>query len=153
MLLALAGHGATLEVRDPDGKGTPKGYPYFCPSDASLLGTNYSTGHSAKLINPNDLFDDLGKCDAGTKLVLMDACRNELSVRGNTRHIDLRKVTIPDGVSALFSAGRGQFAYETKKLGSGHGVFFHFVLKGLRGKAKNSDNEITWADLGRYVQK
>ena len=32
-----------------------------------------------------------------------------------------------------------------------HGIFFHFVLEGLKGKAKNEDNKVTWARLADYV--
>ena len=40
-----------------------------------------------------------------------------------------------------------QRAWETKELGGGHGVFFHFVLEGLRGKPKNNRGEVTWLRL------
>src|SRR5262249_49880794 len=32
-------------------------------------------------------------------------------------------------------------------------VFFHFVLQGLRGKAKNDDGEVTWSRLSEYVRE
>jgi formylglycine-generating enzyme required for sulfatase activity len=34
-----------------------------------------------------------------------------------------------------------------------HGVFFHFVLQGLGGKAKNEDGEVTWNRLADYVTR
>jgi formylglycine-generating enzyme required for sulfatase activity len=34
-----------------------------------------------------------------------------------------------------------------------HGVFFHYVLEGLRGKAKDEDGEVTWNRLSEYVSK
>src|SRR6202043_2449234 len=37
------------------------------------------------------------------------------------------------------------------KLGKRHGVFFHHVLEGLRGKAKNARGDVTWARLTEYV--
>jgi hypothetical protein len=79
----------------------------------------------------------------------MDACRNEV----RARNVDVDKVTVPRGVAALFSCGPGQKAFETDKLGKGHGVFFHFVLQGLKGEAKNGDGEVAWDDLGRYVRR
>ena len=58
------------------------------------------------------------------------------------------------GVAVLFSCNSGERAYETEKLGSGHGLFFHFVLEGLRGEAKNKeDGAVTWEDLGAYVKR
>ncbi len=89
--------------------------------------------------------------------MLIDACRNELKATSSTRDLSADRVTVPRGVNALFSCGPGQKAHETlfdmdgEKVG--HGVFFYFVLDGLRGKAKNTDGDVTWADLLRYVQR
>jgi hypothetical protein len=152
VLLALSGHGIQVEVKDPEGEKEPKSYTYFCPTDASLSSIRYSTGYSKHLIPLNDTFEAIGRCDAGTKLVLMDACRNELEVKGETRSVDPDRVTIPRGVGALFSCKAGQRAFETRQLGAkGHGVFFYHVLEGLRGKAKNDRGEVTWSRLTDYV--
>jgi formylglycine-generating enzyme required for sulfatase activity len=99
----------------------------------------------------DDLFGLLGKCGAGSKLVLMDACRNEMEVKGSKRSLDLNSVRIPKGVAALFSCSSGQRSFEADSLK--HGVFFHFVLKGLGGQASNEDNEVTWARLTAYVTR
>jgi formylglycine-generating enzyme required for sulfatase activity len=57
-------------------------------------------------------------------------------------------------VAALFSCSAGQQSFETTRAGGGHGVFFHFVLEGLRGKArKGGTGEVTWARLAEYVQE
>jgi hypothetical protein len=101
----------------------------------------------------DDLFDQMGKCDAGHKLALIDACRNEDRVKAGERRIDAKRVTIPDGVAALFSCGRGQTAWETSKLGDGHGVFFHYVIQGLKGDAKNGEGTVTWDSLSDYVKR
>ena len=151
VLIALSGHGVTLEVEDPDGKGEAKSYVYFCPSDADLVGVSYRTGTSKTLLNLNGLFGSLGRSGAGTKLVLVDACRNELKAESATRSIDPKQVTIPNGVGALFSCKAGQTAHEVKKLE--HGVFFYHVLEGLKGRAKTEDGEVTWDSLGAYVRR
>ena len=52
-----------------------------------------------------------------------------------------------------WTACSSQKTYETHKAGGGHGVFFHFLLEGLRGKARNEDGEITWGRLTEYVTK
>src|SRR5262249_24638173 len=112
---------------------------------------------SKRLVSLNDLLARLGKCGAGAKLVLIDACRNELKAASSTRDISADRVTVPRGVNALFSCGPGQKAHETlfdvggRRAGHG-GCFFH-VLEGMRGKAKNGDGDVTWADLLRYVQR
>src|SRR5947209_3062908 len=93
LLVALAGHGVQLEVKDPKAKQKPKGYAYFCPQDADLPGADYATGRHEHLVLLSDLLGDLGDCGAGTKLVLMDACRNERS----SRSLRLNKELVPDG--------------------------------------------------------
>src|SRR5207244_3057451 len=49
----------------------------------------------------------------------------------------------------LFSCKPGERAYEHENYR--HGVFFHFVLKGLRGEAANRRGEVTWLQLADYV--
>jgi peptidyl-prolyl cis-trans isomerase B (cyclophilin B) len=140
-----------LEVPDPDEKQKPKSYSYFCPKDSDLRGVSYSTGKSKTLINFKEVLDALDECGAGVKLVLMDACRNELKVESSTRSLDVSKFTLPEGVAAMFSCKADQKAFEAKKFE--HGVFFHFVLEGLRGKAKNDRSEVTWDRLVEYVKE
>jgi hypothetical protein len=149
VLIALAGHGAEVEVDDPNGKLQSKKYPVFCPYDADLNSVKYETGQSAYLISLNDLFARLGRCGAGNKLVLLDACRQELKLESGTRSIDAEKVTIPKGVAALFSCSPTEFAFETSTLK--HGVFFHYVIKALNGDAKNDRGEVTFATMAEYV--
>jgi hypothetical protein len=56
-------------------------------------------------------------------------------------------------MAALFSCAAGQLSHETVKLGGGHGIFFHYVLEGLRGKARTHDDDVTWDDLTVYVKR
>jgi hypothetical protein len=140
VLVALAGHGIQLKSKDCKTEEA-----FFCPSDAQLNDRD-------TLISLKKLFDDLDDCGAGVKLLLVDACRNDPK---ETRSLDTDSVPRPSrGIAALFSCSSGQRAFETAKLGSkGHGVFFHFVLKGLQGAAQNEDGEVTWDRLGEYVKK
>jgi uncharacterized caspase-like protein len=155
VLIGLAGHGIQREVPNPREKGPrrSKTFAFFCPADADLKDeVLFGSGLTRKrtLINLNELFSEMAGCGAGSKLVLVDACRNEV----RARNVDVDKVTVPRGVGALFSCGPGQRAFETDKLGKkGHGVFFHFVLEGLRGKAKNNEGEVTWDGLSSYVRR
>jgi formylglycine-generating enzyme required for sulfatase activity len=151
VLLALAGHGVQLEVKDPDGKADSRTWTFFCPKDADLTDVSYRNGHSDTLLNLDDLFQTLGDSNPGVKLVLVDACRSQFKVKGNRRSLADGRVTVPDGVLALFSCGKRQFSYESHKLR--HGVFFYFVLEALRGKAKNDEGEVTWDRLSEYVRK
>src|SRR5262249_29391588 len=120
------------------------------PSDANLLGVRYSNGFSQHLLHLNDLFANQGRCGATTKLVLIDACRNELKAQATTRNVDVDQVTVPRGVGVLFSCASGQRSFETSKLR--HGVFFHYVLRGLRGEARNRRGAVTWDSLAEYVK-
>jgi tetratricopeptide (TPR) repeat protein len=140
VLVALSGHG--LSLRDDAAR---KEESYFCPCDAQL-------NDRTSLICLGDLFKQLDDSGAGVKLLLVDACRDD---PGQGRSIDADSVPRPPrGIAALFSCSSGERAFETAKLGKkGHGVFFHHVLEGLRGKAQDDDREVTWARLTEYVTK
>src|SRR5262249_46197017 len=58
----------------------------------------------------------------------------------------------PENVVALFSCSAGEVAYESNKLK--HGVFFHHLIDGLRGKAAaRSSKEVTLTALVDHVQR
>src|SRR5262249_18476006 len=57
----------------------------------------------------------------------------------------------PEGVGVLLSCSPGEQAYESKDLQ--HGVFFYWLLDGLKGKARNDENAITFGQLAEYVQR
>jgi hypothetical protein len=144
VLIALAGHGVQLTVPDPRDKTKTKDEAFFCPADAQ-------PADPTSLIGLGKLFNDLDDSGAGVKLLLVDACRNDPK---EGRNVDVDNVPRPPhGTAALFSCASGQRAFETAKLGKGHGVFFHYVLEGLRGKAKNEDGEVNWDDLTAYVKR
>lgn len=136
VLVGLAGHGLYF----PDDNGS-----YFCPRDAAP--------HDPRtMLALTDVYKELAQCGAGAKLLLVDACREE-SVRGTPkkRGIDTA-LQAPEGVGVLFSCSPGQFAFESAEYK--HGVFFHHVLEGLRGKAKDAESgEVTWDLLRAYVKK
>jgi formylglycine-generating enzyme required for sulfatase activity len=139
VLVALAGHGLQLAVKEKD-------VSFFCPSDAQLNDPD-------SLVSLEKLFQDLDDCAAGVKLLLVDACRNDPGAWG-ARNLDVDTVPRPPrGIAALFSCASGQRAFETKELGGGHGVFFHYVLEGLRGQAKDDDGEVSWGRLSEYVSR
>src|SRR6185369_14675574 len=45
----------------------------------------------------------------------------------------------------------GERAFESDKYR--HGVFFFHLLEGLRGKAKDSEGDVSWDMLAAYVRK
>jgi uncharacterized caspase-like protein len=62
-----------------------------------------------------------------------------------------QRATPPGGVAALFSCSPGEKAFEHPDLG--HGVFFHFVIEGLKGKAADAEGQVTMPDLEKYLQR
>jgi uncharacterized caspase-like protein len=138
LLIALAGHGVQFE---------PKGDSYFCPVDARPFKDRTET-----LVSIGGIYDLLKKdAAAGPKLLLMDACRNDPD-KGRGRGLDGEAVpTPPDGVGVLLSCSAGQRSFERDKYK--HGVFFHHVLEGLKGEAKDRKGNVTWDSLRSYVKE
>jgi formylglycine-generating enzyme required for sulfatase activity len=137
ILVALAGHGILSKV-----KGKEKEDSFFCPADAQM-------NDAGTLVGLSKLVQDLDDCGARIKLLLVDACRNDPKAG---RSVDVETLPrLPRGTATLFSCSSGERAFETAKLGKGHGVFFYHVLQGLEGKAKNADGEVRWSNLAEYV--
>jgi formylglycine-generating enzyme required for sulfatase activity len=140
VLVALAGHGIQARVKEGG-----KDESFFCPCDAQF-------NDNDTLLSLGKLFRDLDDCGAGVKLLLVDACRDDPKLGRNADPDTLPRP--PRGTAALFSCKAGERAFETDKLGpKGHGVFFHFVLEGLRGEATNKRGEVTWSGLSEYVSR
>jgi uncharacterized caspase-like protein len=146
VVIALTGHGLQIEVTGADGK--LRAESFFCPADAQREDDGDRKAHETMLAM-GTVFDKLDRRGGGYNLVLVDACRED-PTRG--KGLDGSKVQgLPEGVAVLFACRAGQRSFETKNAGGGHGVFFHHVLRGLRGEAKNSRDEITWSRLAEYV--
>jgi formylglycine-generating enzyme required for sulfatase activity len=135
LLVALSGHGVQLKVKDKD-------EAFFCPCDGNIA-------KAGTLISVKDVFRQLDDSKLGLGLLLVDACRDDPRAG---RNVDVDNLPRPPrGTAALFSCASGERAYETKKLGKGHGVFFYHVLQGLKGEARNRRGEVTWSSLADYV--
>jgi len=161
LVVALAGHGQQTKP-SPDAKESE---PFFCPKDAD-------PADATSLIAINDWLDLIDQKGAGTNLLLVDACRSDPDPsRGRSGGIDGNRIRLPKdpnrdpnssgGTVVFFACSRGQQAYESEKADGGlkdskggHGVFFHFVLKGLRGEARNERSQkVTWDRLVSYVKE
>jgi len=144
VLVALSGHGQQFEA---DVNGMRHEEAFFCPADAK-------PGEAETLLGMTELTQKLGK-HGGRNLILIDACRDD--PRRGGKGVDGDSVrSLPGSVSILFSCSARQQSFETNQMYGkdsvkGHGVFFHRVLKGLRGEAKNARDEVTWARLAEYV--
>jgi tetratricopeptide (TPR) repeat protein len=142
VLVAFSGHGVQFRK---DGEF------YFCPADADL-------SDNRTLVSLSEVYRELRLCPAGFKLLLADACRTDPQPRGARGATPLQSVTrpqvrpVPGGVAAFFSCSRGQEAFEDDRLK--HGVFFHYVIEGLRGAAAPPGvREVTLAALQDYVTR
>jgi formylglycine-generating enzyme required for sulfatase activity len=152
VLLAFSGHGQQLLVKEKntDGKEVEREVPFFCPKDGVPT-------DAATLVSLNAVLKALDEKGGGHNLLLVDACRNIVDpnkgARGgiNGARID----NLPEGTAVFFACSGRQKARETDKAGGGHGVFFHFVLEGLRGAkgATNDRGQVTWERLVPYVKE
>jgi formylglycine-generating enzyme required for sulfatase activity len=152
ILIALSGHGQQLFVEDrgPDGQTVRKEVPFFCPKDAV-------PADPATLFSLSTALRALDERGGGHNLLLVDACRNVVDPnRGARGGIDGSRVeNLGEGTAVFFACSARQRARETNKAGGGHGVFFHFVLEGLRGakRATNDKGQVTWERLVPYVKE
>src|SRR5438477_2605904 len=144
ILIAFAGHGVQFQKDDE---------AYFCPADARLA-------DRATLVSLSEVYQELERCPAGVKVLLVDACRNDpLADHSRSRNtVQLESSTRPSvaeppaGVVALFSCSKGERAFEHEELK--HGVFFHYVIEALQGQAApEGETDVTVGDLESYVQR
>jgi sulfatase modifying factor 1 len=133
VVLALSGHGVLFA-------GEKSGY--FCPVDAKV-----ST--KSKLIpmeGPKSIFERLEKCQAGTKLLIANACRNDprsaVSEAGDPIKLaDDYPEVVPKGIAAIYSCAAGQKSYfdpERKR-----SVFFVHLTEAWRGKYQTAAGPLT----------
>ena len=150
LLVALSGHGITrtIKVRDAQGREQPKSVAYFCPIDAESEAVE-------SLVSLDAFYQAMEASEARVKVMFVDACRND-PTEGKSGAIPFRTAPPPPSVAALFACSNGEVAWDAGDLGGGHGVFFHYVIEGLKGaadaEAGNRDGKITLAELTAYTQ-
>ena len=147
--MAPAGHGI-----EPKGRQDKK--QFFCAYRAR------QGAEDQTMVAIDEIDSRLGQCPAGLKFLVVDACRNEPGDKGLAKAPGFDSVTaapLASGVIAYYSCSAGERSYETEKLG--HGVFFHFLLKGLRGEpghpggppADHQDGALVWSSLVDYINR
>src|SRR5262245_50306071 len=143
LIVALAGHG--VEVGSA-------GDSYFLPADADLK-------DPATLINIKTIKEQIEQSQAGRKLLLVDACRNDPEA-DNARGLGVlikppRRISedsLPKGLAALFSCNSEQRSFEDPLLR--HGIFFYQVIKAWEGAADfDRDGRITLEELESFVRR
>ena len=140
VIVGFSGHGVQI-----------KGKSYFCPED---------TRHDklAETVFPmEDIYDRLQHCKAALKLLVVDACRSDFVPEGAKGIALARGVgdfngaseKLPEGIFALYSCDSGQFSVEDGEFQ--HGVFMHYLIEGLQGKAGDETGTVTSLGLANYV--
>jgi tetratricopeptide (TPR) repeat protein len=130
-----------------------EGKSYLCPADAKF-------DDAASTMVPLDkVYHQLAACQATLKLLMVDACRNDprlggersLNPQESIRGFGQSLERPPEGITLLASCSPGQTAREDDELG--HGVFMHFVLEGLKGKAADDDGLVSLMRLADYTSR
>jgi serine/threonine-protein kinase len=132
LLLALDGPAVLI----PDASGG-----FFCPADADLAKAD-------TLVSLDWIFRLLVDCPAETKVVLIDGNRVGLSVPARAEPARPETVA-PSGVVVLTATSSGKPGYV--RADDRNGVFWYFVLRGLRGAAQADGGKVTVGSLARYV--
>jgi formylglycine-generating enzyme required for sulfatase activity len=156
ILVGFSGHGAQMSLVDEQGRfvrdeqGNELSEAYFCPVDAVL-------GRPETMVSLTLLMSRLNR-ESGIKLMLVDACRDDPVEAGKKglRSFSGNELVgrLPNDSVIVFACSAGQRALETDKAGNGHGVFFHHVIEGLKGKAADLETgEVAWDDLVVYLRK
>lgn len=110
---------------------------FLCPTDARAQ-------DKATMIALTEVYDELARCKATCKLVVVDSCRS--SEKGNKAA--KRPKGPPEDCAVLFGCSAGEFAYETGALG---GLLSSSIVKGLKGGAGKA-GEVTVTDLAAYTR-
>ena len=155
LLVSLSGHGVQFiddELLDSGIKET-----YFCPSNADLA-------DKETLIPISELIELVNSSAATRKLLLIDACRNEVISKAGqnksaAKKIELESVhesrkSVPGGMSVLFSCSSEQFSWEANELE--RSVFSHFVTEYFEGNAGErfyEEGKLTLDNMVAFVRK
>ena len=138
ILVSFSGHG--IQVGET---------AYLCPTEADL------DKPEATMVSVASLYEKLSKeCRAAQKIVFVDACRKPVESGQKAPALELAKgfserlQQVPEGLLILSSCKSGQLSYEEKEFG--HGVFAHFLLDGLTGKAATAGRSDRSDSSARY---
>ncbi|MCZ8147920.1 MAG: SUMF1/EgtB/PvdO family nonheme iron enzyme [Roseomonas sp.] len=148
LVVAFCAHGLTLPVGGADRY-------YLLPEDAHQHEPD-------SFLEFADLMRRLNEIPANDRAVIFDTCRNrpeagrasgdnllarDLSIELLTRPEDERKGT----TAVLTACSLGERAYEMQD--AGHGVFFHFLLQGMKGPAWTEQGTLSLNDAFGYAER
>lgn len=125
------------------------GDPYVMPSDGDIRRI-VEYGVSLKTVQ-----QDLQRCIANKKLLIVDACREtiESSKRGGQTADErfMKELKAAEGTALISSCSSGEVSWEDQSFG--HGIFMHYFLEGLSGKAEERGGFITLGNASKYAAK
>ena len=138
LIIAFSGHGVMV-----DGKA------YLCPGDANAENAD-------SLVSRDWVYEQLETSQAAQKLMIVDACRNEITIAGSKSFGNARTLEDPTGAQGkgfvlLASCRPKQVSWDMPELK--HGVFTHFLAEGLRGGAKNDEGYVSILALADYASQ
>ncbi len=120
---------------------------YFVPVD--------SDGYKNR-VEYEDIKDRLSACQARQKLVIADACYSGSLLAAKTpmfESVDLfyKKLSASGGGTAFLLSSKSE-EYSLESQGLKQGIFSHYLVSGLKGKADaDKDNMVTLDELYTYV--
>lgn len=99
----------------------------------------------------NTIVERMQTTGARRQVLLVDACRNDPGTPGKALQADRSFIDfgVAEGSQILFSTKFGGKSYEYSALH--HGVYTHYLLKGLKGAARRADGLLSFGDLATYV--
>ncbi len=143
VLVCFGGHAVNVD-----------GHSYLCPMEGDL------NDPAGTMIPVDDVVERLARCGAAQKMLWLDICRGNPLPDGNEQEYARSREGIfrsladpPAGVLVMTSCGEGQVSYEEDDLQ--HGVFMHYLLEGLAGKADeppgDRNRRVSLMELYKYT--
>jgi len=125
---------------------------YLMPSDGVKAFLSDTAVYS------NTVKGAITECEAGKKLLIIDACRERVTASRGTGSGELmterftRAFSAATGFATIMSCSVGQLSYEDGS--SGHGIFTNLFLQALRGQAPADERGfITLGKVSEYVSQ
>jgi len=128
----------------------------FAQGKANYLATYESDPETIKYtgLSLSSVMERIQATGAKRQVLLVDACRNDPKMASKSVTNINRSFTdfnLAEGSQILFSTKFGGKSYEYSALG--HGVFSYYVVKGLKGEARQVDGLLSFDDLANYVSE
>lgn len=152
VVVAFSGHGVQLKTDASDPAGVKE--LYFCPEKADC-------SDPTTLVPMSLIMGNLNRCKAGRKLLLVDACRSDITPPSKSKTVPItelpaagyKRPPVPVGMTAMFSCSPEERSFEIAKLS--HSIFSHHVIEYLSGGAppdRYKNGELYINELTAYVK-